>query len=245
MRFVTARDKGKGEHMDGLSRETQSARQSTSAVEPAGQVPEPKRKKRWPVAVGVVAAVVIVAGAGFFVWHEQPSFCNSVCHTPMDHTVGTYYSNDETLGVTEHAQEGTTCLQCHTADIVTQVTELTAWVSGDYHYDDETGQILETTADGLVQSYSESIPDEQFCLRSGCHTDDVGNAIDTMDQLVASKADLALNPHDFSKHGDIACGTCHKMHQQSTFVCTDCHTEALSEVPEHWQAGEYSEEALA
>lgn len=73
----------------------------------------------------------------------------------MDHTVGTYYSNDETLGVTEHAQEGTTCLQCHTADIVTQVTELTAWVSGDYHYDDETGQILETTADGLVQSYSE------------------------------------------------------------------------------------------
>lgn len=67
MRFVIAQDKGKGEHMDDLSQETQSAQQSASVVEPAGQAPEPKRKKRWPVVVGVVAAVVIVAGAGFFV----------------------------------------------------------------------------------------------------------------------------------------------------------------------------------
>ena len=36
-----------------------------------------------------------------------------------------------------------------------------------------------------------------------------------------------------------------KMHEQSTFVCTDCHTEAQSEVPENWEHSEYEEEALA
>ena len=52
-----------------------------------GQTAEPaaqKKKKKWPIVVGVVVAVLVVAGAGFWVWHEQPSFCNAICHTPMD-----------------------------------------------------------------------------------------------------------------------------------------------------------------
>ena len=50
-----------------------------------GQTAEPaaqKKKKKWPIVVGVVVAVLVVAGAGFWVWHEQPSFCNAICHTP-------------------------------------------------------------------------------------------------------------------------------------------------------------------
>ena len=43
-----------------------------------------RRGRRWPIVVGVIAAVVVAAGAGFWVWHEQPSFCNAVCHDPMD-----------------------------------------------------------------------------------------------------------------------------------------------------------------
>ena len=36
--------------------------------------------------VGVVVAVVLVcAGGGFYVWHNQPSFCNAICHEPMDY----------------------------------------------------------------------------------------------------------------------------------------------------------------
>ena len=39
-----------------------------------------KKGKRNKLAiVGAVAAVVVVAGIGFFVWHEQPSFCNAFC----------------------------------------------------------------------------------------------------------------------------------------------------------------------
>ena len=48
-----------------------------------GAAPKRKRKK-WPITVGVIAVVLVVAGAGFWVWHEQPSFCNAICHTPMD-----------------------------------------------------------------------------------------------------------------------------------------------------------------
>ena len=53
--------------------------------EPAKDAKKAKNgKKKWPIVVGVVAVVLVAAGAGFFVWHEQPSFCNAICHTPMD-----------------------------------------------------------------------------------------------------------------------------------------------------------------
>ena len=59
------------------------------------QAPSPKRKaKRGWIIGGVVAAVIVVAGAGFWVWHETPSFCNAICHSPMDSYVDTYYSGD-------------------------------------------------------------------------------------------------------------------------------------------------------
>ena len=62
-----------------------------------GQTAEPaaqKKKKKWPIVVGVVVAVLVVAGAGFWVWHEQPSFCNAICHSPMDKYVETYGAGD-------------------------------------------------------------------------------------------------------------------------------------------------------
>lgn len=42
------------------------------------------RRAKASIVIGVVAAVIIAAGAGFAVWHDQPSFCNAICHTPMD-----------------------------------------------------------------------------------------------------------------------------------------------------------------
>ena len=53
-----------------------------------------KGKKKWPVVVGVVAVVIVAAGAGFWVWHEQPSFCAAICHTPMDAYLETYDSGN-------------------------------------------------------------------------------------------------------------------------------------------------------
>ena len=52
--------------------------------------PAAKRPRRGAIVGGVIAAVVVVAGIGAFVWHEQPSFCNAICHTPMDGYLETY-----------------------------------------------------------------------------------------------------------------------------------------------------------
>lgn len=100
------------------------------------QAPSPKRKaKRGWIIGGVVAAVIVVAGAGFWVWHETPSFCNAICHSPMDYYVETYDSGDPNLGVTVHAKAGESCLDCHTAELTTQISEVCAWVSDNYPHD--------------------------------------------------------------------------------------------------------------
>ena len=53
--------------------------------EAAGASPAPQRHGRGTaVVVAVVAAILVVAGVGMWVWHEQPSFCGAICHTPMD-----------------------------------------------------------------------------------------------------------------------------------------------------------------
>ena len=105
-------------------------------------------KKKWPIVVGVVAVVLVAAGAGFFVWHEQPSFCNAICHTPMDAYAESYidgshdkYGNELTEESDKmammayyhgHTTEGetTNCLGCHVPTLGEQITEGMHWVTG-------------------------------------------------------------------------------------------------------------------
>ena len=62
-----------------------SATDRDPVIESTPSGPAPKRKRaRAAIIAGVTAAIIIVAGAGFWVWHEQPSFCGAICHTPMD-----------------------------------------------------------------------------------------------------------------------------------------------------------------
>ena len=49
-----------------------------------------EKRKRLGITFGCIAVVLVVAGAGSMVWHEQPSFCNAICHTPMDGYLETY-----------------------------------------------------------------------------------------------------------------------------------------------------------
>ena len=70
------------------------------ATEAVSEQALPKKpKKKMGITLGVIAAVIIVAGAGFFVWHEQPSFCNAICHIPMDPYYETYDQEPNTEGV--------------------------------------------------------------------------------------------------------------------------------------------------
>ena len=190
-----------------------------------GQTAEPaaqKKKKKWPIVVGVVVAVLVVAGAGFWVWHEQPSFCNAICHSPMDYYVETYDSGDPNLGVTVHAKAGESCLDCHTAELTTQISEAMAWVSDNYPM----------TEDGTMLATGKQFASEEFCARPECHG---GKSFDEITAGLWGFAgnDEKYNPH--SSHQDMAleCGDCHKAHENQVLVCNECHDLTL---PEGWEA---------
>lgn len=176
----------------------------TAPDEPVGdpRVPKSKKRRKFLIAIGVIAVVLIAAGAGFWIWHEQPSFCNAICHSPMDKYVESYYSDDEDLLVTMHAEEGNECLDCHEPAISEQIAEGMKWITGDFK-------------DPLpAMEYA-----DDFCLNEDCH--DV-----TREDLKAATEGLAWNPHD-NRHGIIGCSVCHQVHERSTLYCAQCHTEAV------------------
>ncbi|WP_080803401.1 cytochrome c3 family protein [Arabiibacter massiliensis] len=182
---------------------------------------QPKKQPRKAlVAAAVVIGVLVVCGIGFAVWHDQPSFCNAICHDPMDSYVEGYESSDSSLLVTTHARTGSKCLDCHEAKLDEQLTEGMKWLSGDF----------ETPLD------SSDIGSREFCLE--CHGDE-------WDSIVASTADMKgtktvynpeglYNPHD-NHRGDDNCSMCHSMHEQSTLYCVECHN---IEVPDGWNGFE-------
>ena len=63
-------------------------------TEKAGATAEPAPKKggakRGRIVAAVVVAVIIVAGCGMLAWHNSPSFCGTVCHTPMSKYVADF-----------------------------------------------------------------------------------------------------------------------------------------------------------
>lgn len=215
-----------------------------------GKTPAPKRRKRG-IVIGVVAAVVVVAGAGLLVWHEQPSFCAAICHTPMDAYYETYADGSvDKLGNQIDATAQTsmlsfehknindiTCLGCHVPTLGEQVSEGIDWLTGDY--------AVNTRADGTVYLESRTLADlteargideVQFCLNDDCHAS-------TPDREALAKRTERLgseyNPH-LERHGEIDCGTCHKAHTQSVNYCTDCHASAP--VPDGWLTMEQARE---
>lgn len=200
---------------------------------------EPARKVRKPAIVaGLVLAVLVVAGVGFWSWHEQPSFCNAVCHTPMDEYNRTY---DQTAGEpgtdkwgnalpdagvmlsVSHkasAAEGgadAACMSCHVPTLSEQLSEGTAWISGDYVYPLEERSTKELTA-------ARGVDEDEFCLNENCHNM-------TREELVQSTSDMSFNPH-VMQHGKISCSECHKAHRAPVMYCSQCHSEA--EIPEGW-----------
>lgn len=180
--------------------------------------PVVKKPHKKMIVVGIIATVLVVVGAGFWVWHEQPSFCNAVCHGPMDKYVESYTEGDPGKLVTQHAAAGTSCLSCHEAEITTQVSEAMTWVSDSYPMGE----------DGLLATGTE-FANEEFCARSECHS---------MADIVANTWGFAennekYNPHASHQDGALECSDCHRVHETSTLYCAKCHEMNL---PEGWEA---------
>ncbi|MEI2998035.1 MAG: hypothetical protein V8T51_02025 [Senegalimassilia faecalis] len=131
--------------------------------------------------MGVVAGVLIVACCGGWAWHNTPSFCGTVCHDSMGNHLANYEGTDESNGAglaAWHGQhEGTTCLDCHTAELDVQVAELQSQLAGD------------TDNLGLGDRY---YIDNEKC--PSCH----GGSYDELAKQTESLG--AYNPHN-SPHG--------------------------------------------
>lgn len=203
-----------------------------------------RKRKKWLVASGVAVAVIVAAGAGFYVWHEQPSFCNAICHSPMDPYLEMWESEPESAGVDKYGNEvenssamlaiahkyvgddgGMTCLGCHEPTLGEQISEGIGWASGNYLY-----PLEERSTDELMRWHRED--GDQFCMNDSCHNM-------TRNDLVAATADLGTyNPHA-AIHGEVECGECHKAHRASVNYCSQCHDEAP--IPDGWMTWRESE----
>lgn len=182
----------------------------------ANKVAPGRKRKKWSVAAGVVAAVLVVAGAGFWVWHEQPSFCAAVCHDTMGKYLETYEDSDYL--VHDHAVEGIDCLDCHTPELSEQFAELQLQLSGNYRV-----------------PLAKMETDDGFCLRDGCHTREEieshtvvavdGAEVSPHTTTIDASAAQMKNPHGDGGES-LACSTCHTSHRESKEIdyCYDtCH----------------------
>ena len=213
--------------------------------DPPAETAAPKKssaKKRVGIVCGVIAVIVAIAGFGMWTWHDDPSFCGTVCHTPMASYLETYDQKPNTEGVdkygnpvsntsamlaVQHGAMGFDCLTCHKATLGQQISEGTAWLAGNYTYPLDERSVAELGEPTGMGS-------DEMCLNESCHNmtrDDLYN-------LTADEENL-YNPH-WSHHETLDCGTCHKAHGQSVLYCTQCHAQAP--VPEGWLSmAEYNE----
>lgn len=181
--------------------------------------PSTKKRKKAPIIVGVIVVVFAVAGIGGFVWHEQPSFCNAICHSPMDPYVEGYFDEENKLLSSQHRTAEVACLDCHEPSIGEQVTEAVSWVSGNFQIEAETHMLLKR----------EGIGDKEFCTQAGCHVFD--------DVVAATKnygGDPLVNPHASPHTGETVskdCESCHSVHRESVLSCSSCHP---FDVPDGW-----------
>ena len=190
----------------------------TTAVQAPDSAP---KKKHWPIVLSVLAVVVIAVLVAFLHWHEEPSFCSTFCHQPMDYYVDGYYSEDPALSSANHAEAGVTCLGCHwsQAKLLDLVHEVVMFAT---------------------DSFTNPLPDQkqfvndEFC--GACHD---GETAPTKESVTEG---WTYDPHniptDVSMHEgqDFTCGSCHSIHKQSTLTCASCHTDFMDGLDEETKA---------
>jgi len=140
------------------------------------------RRRSWiRVAAVVVVGLVALTTAGLK-WHEQPTFCSSVCHSVMAKYVNPYYHGSNLDRI--HEEAGVTCLQCHRQSLFEDLSEVKDYVTNDFTEPLPTAKVPNSV-----------------CLK--CHI--------SWEVLANQTRDLARNPHA-SPHGEPNCTVCHDVH---------------------------------
>lgn len=223
-----------------------SEEEKTSENQTAEEVPAPKRKRRRLITLGVVAAVLVAAVCGFWVWHEHPSFCSTFCHTPMADFVEIYdqepgqpgvdkwgnpVSNTSGMMAVTHRAEDYQCIDCHVPTLSQQINEVGVWLTGNYTVPMIERNGIQLCEDGLRDESN----GDSFCMNESCHNI-------SKDELAEMTADYDYNPHDYFTGNlketqghdmlHLQCTDCHKGHRASVNYCSQCHVRAP--VPDGW-----------
>jgi len=205
------------------------------------------RRGRGLIVLAVLVVVMGIAGIAGWKWHEQPSFCNAICHRPMDPFLATFLdesgkpgtdkmgnvvSDGSSMLAVTHREAGVDCLGCHVPTIGEMVSEGIHWITGNYY-----NPLAERDLSELTKA--RKLKPDQFFLNKSCHHLDAdGQVILSRDQLVSLTADLKYNPHsDYHEVND--CGDCHKAHRASVYACTGCHKTI--QLPAGWLSIELEE----
>ncbi|MCL2529059.1 MAG: cytochrome c3 family protein [Coriobacteriia bacterium] len=220
------------ENVENAPEETpEEAKESSKATEK----PKKKGKARSIILVVVIVLVLLFGGAGvvYATQHDNPEFCNAICHTPMDPYVHSWQDGtsvnalqadiEHPLSITIHrnSEEALVCVSCHTDGLDIQISEGLSWITSSYPQ----------PLNPLVMTIREPNGPHQrsgveTCLSGGCH-----EGILTLEDLKKSTAHHERNVHD-SHIGAQDCTTCHQVHRQSVSFCTQCHSDAP--LPNGW-----------
>ncbi len=231
-----------------------SEEKQTAEKQPSG-----KRKSKKLVITGIVVVALVAVGVGMMVWHEQPSFCSTMCHieqtyvdnyaqdqnAPGTDKYGHEVSNTNAMMAVLHRSTKATakpelvCVDCHVPNFVELAHDGMNYVSGSYPLPRD-----ERSASGL-QSW-DGKTGESFCANENCHVyllGDDGNL--SYAKLADSTKTRAFNPHE-QHHPNLSleCTDCHKGHRASTVVCTGCHEHENVAIPDGWLTYDESESLM-
>lgn len=221
--------------------------------------PKPKKKRNKPLIVGVIAVIVIAAGIGMFVWHEQPSFCSTLCHIESVYVdnymqeqgvagrdkYGHQVTNTNAMMAVLHRETNATakpelvCVDCHEPNFFELAHDGVSFATGNYPWPRNERDLA-----GMKSWDGE--PGESFCANENCHVYLLGDDGQlSYAKLAASTKSREFNPHEqHHENLQLDCSDCHKGHRASTVVCTACHEHENIDLPDGWVTYEESQAIL-
>ena len=235
-------------------------RSSTDQAAPTqAHAAKPKKRRTKPIIIGVIVVALVAIGAGMMVWHEQPSFCSTMCHiesTYVDNYMqeqgvagtdkyGQPVSNTNAMMAVLHrttkatAKSEIVCVDCHVPNFVELAHDGVNFVTGSY-------PMPRNERDLAGMKSWDNEPGESFCANENCHVYLLGNDGKlSYAKLADSTKSRAFNPHE-QHHANLTldCSDCHKGHRASTIVCTGCHQHEDIELPDGWVTYQESQELL-
>jgi cytochrome c nitrite reductase small subunit len=158
-----------------------------------------KKLSRKKLIFTLLAVLVLLGISGLAVVKasDKPAFCSTFCHN-MEPMYNSYQNSNSNLLAHSHAKADVVCHDCHQDSLMAKAQEGIKYVTGNYEDPMKT------------RNFS-----KEMCLK--CHD------WEEVKSKTASFGKANENPHNSEHGGQPECFNCHRVHEQSTNLCTKCH----------------------